>query len=275
MSEFNVNVIKDHWPWFLGGVVGLWLISKYSGGRKTAVSAVSSLPVATQDNSVQLASIAAQQALAQAQLDAQKQASDQAAVINYNNSVSGMASSAANSIANIIAAQSQLPASAIDSASKENQAALLSAAQVAGQGFGALAAGMNAQANQIMAQGQTVAGIATAQAMQLAAQGQAQSSIINSLGNFFGNEYKATVGLQSVDMSSLEKIYGSTIKGVSDLASAEGLASASVLNMLNNTASSVTNASAAITMGNTRANSQFSNNLMQGGFGLASGFLGF
>jgi len=145
------TALKEHWPIALGATVGLYVVYKYmSGNSASSASGVTSGALAYQGQQNQLqaqtalamgqlqnqsdAQTAAQN-LAMATLQAQSTAANIAGETAYNTSIGNTASSVAGGIAQVIQAQSILPATAINAAMNNNQTALTGAAAVAVSGI--------------------------------------------------------------------------------------------------------------------------------------------
>lgn len=180
------ETLKRHWPYVLGGVAGLYLIYKYMGSSSTSSSTStvdpnalayaqgqSQLQAQTTLGMAQIqansnAATAAQN-LQSAQLAAQSNNATQQNEIAYNTALGSTASSVGNSIAQVIQAQSVLPAVAINSAMQENQTTLQASAATA-------IAGINAVPQNTAAYGSIIT-------TQLGQQTQANKDFYTSLSN--------------------------------------------------------------------------------------------
>lgn len=187
--------IKSHWPYVVGGLVGVYIIYKYTGASSTTTATSSGvdpnmLAYAAQQNQLQAQSSLANQQmqlqanaqqaainLQNAQLQAQSNNATQRNEIAYNTALGSTASSIGNSIASVIQAQSALPAAAINAAMAENQTALQTSAATA-------IAGINANSSNIQSYG----GIIQSQLNQ---QTQANKDFYTSLSNS-GNQVVAS-----------------------------------------------------------------------------------
>lgn len=144
--------LRKYWPWALGGVVGIYIVSKYMGGTSATSNAGSSYAAQLAAQSQQSAATTLGMAQIQAQSDAGNQAANIAMAklaadtsaqtasetIAYNNSVASVAAGAGSAIAQVIQAQSLLPATAINSAMAQNQTTLTASASTAIAGINAL-----------------------------------------------------------------------------------------------------------------------------------------
>jgi len=155
--------LKTHWPYVVGGLVGVYVVYNYIGGGSSATASSgvdpNALAYANQQNQLQAqTSLASQQMqmqsdaqtaainLQNAQLSAQSNNATQLNEIAYNTALGSTATSIGNSLASVIQAQSALPADAINAAMTDNQTALQASAATA-------IAGVNANSNNISAYG--------------------------------------------------------------------------------------------------------------------------
>lgn len=153
--------LKKYAPWIVGGLVGLYVVSKFMGGGTAPTNSSSGLSsllaqqaqVAAQNSQYQLqaSQLAMQGSLQAAQIQAQQAAQDQAATIAYNNSLGNVAQSAGQSIAQVIAAQSMLPADAINQVVASNQTTLSAAAAASMQATAALPGALQGAAQVVQA----------------------------------------------------------------------------------------------------------------------------
>ena len=160
MMDDAGEILKKYWPWAVGGVVGLLLISRYMGGGSQA-SGDSSLAAFYQ---AQAAASANQQAMsaqtmqaqtardvALAQIDLQKQATASAAESQYLAAQAQMALAVGQSASGTIAALYAPSIAALNASGYENAAALQAGATVA-------AAGLTAQGAATAAVGEALKG---------------------------------------------------------------------------------------------------------------------
>jgi hypothetical protein len=138
--------VMKYWPWAVGGLVGIYVVSKFMGGSAATgttgsqyAAQLSAQAAQAAQTSLGMAQINANTNAAtnQANLDAAKLAAS--AEVAYNNSVASVASSSGTAIAQIIAAQSIMPAHAIDSALAQGQTTLQASAAVAIAGINQVA----------------------------------------------------------------------------------------------------------------------------------------
>src|SRR3990172_6385634 len=139
-----IEFAQEKWPWLIGGAIGLYVVVKIIRGNSAAATAAPSD-----------ASYLAAQSVNGAAMNAQAQAVQQGALnqlagINLSAQVEQtkanalLAQSTGQSVANIIAAQSVLPALAINSATTNNQDTIRAAAGVAIAGLQTLPSAMQA-----------------------------------------------------------------------------------------------------------------------------------
>jgi len=151
--------LKKYWPWAAGGLVGIYIVYKYVGSSSTIATTTSSgldpaaLAYQSQQNqlqaqtSVAMAQVQTQadaqtaaQNLAMSTLNAQSTVANMNAETAYNTALGSTASSVGSSIAQVIQAQSLLPATAINAAMNNNQTALQASAATAIAGINETAA---------------------------------------------------------------------------------------------------------------------------------------
>lgn len=147
------EAVKKYWPWAAGGVVGIILIMRMSGGGSSASSAGSSAA-----NYATLQALAAQTNAQNAQiLLAQKVEADNMALANAKmqsdagiaqiNAYGNLTQALGQAISTTANAQAQIPVAAMLAASANSQAALKSAAGVAATGLAALPGSLDAAAD--------------------------------------------------------------------------------------------------------------------------------
>jgi hypothetical protein len=149
MDSATAEKLKKFSPWIIGGVVGLFVLYKYAGGGSSGGGGAdySSYYAAQAQQNAQGAQIA----LANRQLDAQIAATNAQNQTAQIGAVGSAASTIAGSIAQVIQAQSYLPATAINASAAQNQAALMASAGVSAAAFGALPGMMDAMAKETLA----------------------------------------------------------------------------------------------------------------------------
>lgn len=140
------NFLKEHWVILAGGIAGIYLVMHFVGGNSAASSSG-----ATSTNASDAAAAAAQASnmLASQQLQDQSNAAARQAEVGQTAAVGGVIGNIGSAITSVIAAQSVIPAAAINAASVNNQAALLGAAQVASAGFTSLPSDLNSMTSMI------------------------------------------------------------------------------------------------------------------------------
>lgn len=140
--------LKKYWPWGLGLVGAYFVYTKYFSAAAASNSGSLSGMLAAQSAA---GAQAAQVALSQQSLSAQQEAAQNAASVASTNASANLATATGGAISQIIAAQSAIPALAINTAGANNQTALQASAQLAETAYATLPQAMNAQANQIVA----------------------------------------------------------------------------------------------------------------------------
>lgn len=144
--------LKKHWPLVAGGVAAVYLLYTYMGSSSSASSGNASLAAANaaaaQANTANNAASMQYQLQSQS-LSNQATATAQAAEVSQTQAVGSAIGNIGTAIATTIAAQSYLPAQAINAASTNNQAALLGAATVAAQGISSTPGAIQAAANAV------------------------------------------------------------------------------------------------------------------------------
>lgn len=145
--------LKKHWPLVAGGVAAVYLLYTYMGSSSSASSS-SDASLAAANAAAAQANTANNTAAMQYQLQSQSlsnqaTATAQAAEVSQTQAVGSAIGNIGTAIATTIAAQSYLPAQAINAASTNNQAALLGAATVAAQGISSTPGAIQAAANAV------------------------------------------------------------------------------------------------------------------------------
>lgn len=153
------DFIKKYWPYILGGVAGLYLLSRQTGGGQpqTVVLGGGGMSDAAHMAQAQIASIEAQSAIdrqmlqmQQTQLDrehtlnlsaleAQTRAASDANLTNYLAAQGAASQGVAQAASGVIASLTAPSIAAINATSAENAYALQSAAAAAAAGYGAIA----------------------------------------------------------------------------------------------------------------------------------------
>jgi len=171
-SEQIIEQTKKHWPWVLGAVAGLYIISKYYGGASSATIAN---PTASQAAASQAYYAAKNQAATIAgQTANQTLAISNAGQSEYLRSQAQVANAVLNGAVNLAVAQSIIPIAAINSATQQNQFALASASDIVNGTNSATMSLLDAQAK-------------TAAASAIAA-AQSSASAASTVNNFVTNE---------------------------------------------------------------------------------------
>lgn len=138
--------LKKYWPYIVGGIIGLWLILRYSGGGSSggggadgAYSAYLQAQTAAAAQNAQLGmQQQAQQAqinLANKQLDVENNANYATAFNNFQTTQAQMANALGSSVSAVVGALNAPAITAMQSAAYENSAALQAAGNVAAQSF--------------------------------------------------------------------------------------------------------------------------------------------
>jgi hypothetical protein len=133
--------LKKHWPLVAGGVAAVYLLYTYMGSSSSASSGNAATTQASSANT----------SLQSQSLNNQATATAQAAEVAQTQAVGSAIGSIGSAIATTIAAQSYLPAQAINAASINNQSALMGAAMVAAQGLSSLPGDITAASNAVSA----------------------------------------------------------------------------------------------------------------------------
>lgn len=156
-AEHMKDWAKKHWVLIAAGIAAIYLVSKYFGSSSSASSGTSDAATVAGYNAQIAASNAAAQStsdqyqLAQNTLAAQSEATTQQAQVANTTAIGSVIGQIGSAISSTIAAQSALPAAAINAVSINNQQALAGAATVAATGVVAVPGIMQAGANQIVA----------------------------------------------------------------------------------------------------------------------------
>jgi len=157
--------LKQHWVLIAGSLAGVYLVLHYVGGSSAAATSTNPTAAITAANTAAAASNA-QTALASQQLSDQSLAASQANQVANTQAIGQSIGQIGQAIGTVIAAQSVIPAQAINAASVNNQTALVSAAQVAASGIGALPSSLQAATSLVTASytplavyGQTLIGL--------------------------------------------------------------------------------------------------------------------
>jgi hypothetical protein len=138
--------LKKYWPYVVGGIIGLWLILRYSGGGSSggggadgAYAAYLQAQTAAAAQNAQLGmQQQAQQAqinLANKQLDVENNANYATAFNNFQTTQAQMAAALGGSVAQVVGALNNPAITAIQAAALENSAALQAAGNVAANSF--------------------------------------------------------------------------------------------------------------------------------------------
>jgi hypothetical protein len=189
--------LSKYWPYALGVVGGLYLLMKYKGGSQpvanvdpTAQLMAGQAAMAAQagQNAVQMQQAQLQSDVANAQLSNQNNVQTMAGIAAYNDSIGTTAQAAATGISQIIAAQSYLPAQAINSATLDNQSALAAGAQVAMANTNATAA---AQIGIVRATQGIATGYMDAMSSAYQSFSNSVSNSVNAVGSASGNSANA------------------------------------------------------------------------------------
>lgn len=153
------DFIKKYWPYILGGVVGLYLLSRQtgSGQPQTVVLGGGGMSDAAYMAQAQMASIEAQSAIdrqmlqmQQTQMDrehtlnlsaleAQTRAASDANLTNYLAAQGAASQGVAQAASGVIAALTAPSIAAINSSTQENAHALMAASQAAGDAYKSIA----------------------------------------------------------------------------------------------------------------------------------------
>ncbi len=141
-------------PWAAGGLIGLYLVVRFMGHSSAPVDNTGAYLAAQANASNRAQQINAQLSAQQSQTSVAMAQIDAAASVNQTMANANLAAATGQSVAQIIQAQSMLPAMAINAAMNNNQTTLTQSAQTAIAGFNALPKAMDAQANQIVAASQ-------------------------------------------------------------------------------------------------------------------------
>jgi hypothetical protein len=134
MNPATAEKLKKFSPWIIGGVVGLFVLYKYAGGGSSGGTDYAAYYAAQSAQNAQAGALQLQNKQLDAAIASQNMQNQTAQI----GAVGSSAATIASGIAQVIAAQSILPAQAMNAASQSNQIALASAASVAGRSFDAL-----------------------------------------------------------------------------------------------------------------------------------------
>src|SRR5579859_126088 len=119
MAEMS-EAVKKYWPWALGAVAGLYVVSKLMGGSSSGSGAAASYQAAAAMNAQNNAASLSQQQLATqiaASQASQANTAQQTALAGqtaYINALGNVAQGVGTSAAQIITAQAALPVAAIN-----------------------------------------------------------------------------------------------------------------------------------------------------------------
>jgi hypothetical protein len=193
----------------LGGVVGLYVVSRFMGGgsggsdmsgyfaaQAQASAANNQVNAQLSAQSMQFAAqkynTDLQYALESQKIESAQNIANLNGINAYNESIGNMALKGASAAAEIVGAYLALPASAINAASAENQAALSAAAKVAATGIAATPANLSGAADLLQAAykpldyvGKIVSGFSTNVS-------NANSNVINSMASMSADIVDAT-----------------------------------------------------------------------------------
>lgn len=202
--------VKQYWPYIVGGIVGIYILLRYSGGGSSGggntdyAAFMQANAQASQQNAqlqAQQAALAAQQAQAagelqlnrdalnaqilkdKATLDLQKSAVYTEGFNTFQTSQAAMATAIGTSSAAVITALNQPSITAMQAAAIENAAALEAAGNVAAGSY-------QAQAAMQAANAATVAGVGQRQGVSIISQPESQAggivgSIANAVSSYF------------------------------------------------------------------------------------------
>lgn len=145
-DQINMDGAKKYWPWLLGGIVGLYLVSKYYGSNSETGYNGQTVLGYNSEAAAQAQAARAQDFMLQTEANRsiaetvnQKLEISTAAQSAYTESQSHMVTAVINGAVQLAAAQSLIPIAAINAASVSNQAALMAGADVASSANNAFA----------------------------------------------------------------------------------------------------------------------------------------
>jgi hypothetical protein len=170
-DQINMDGAKKYWPWVLGGIVGLYLVSKYYGGNSETGYNGQTVLGYNSEAAAQAQSARAQDFMMQTQANREMAETENqrleistAAQSAYTQSQSHMVLAVIESAVQLAAAQSLIPIAAINAASVSNQAALMAGADVASSANNAFADILRSEAIVVASQSSATADGAAASA---------------------------------------------------------------------------------------------------------------
>lgn len=176
------EAVKKYWPWILGGVGGLYLITKFSGGSSSSstadyLNAQNSAALGQQQiaaqKEIELAKVSASTAATNATIALQTAQFEAQRDVAYIQAQASMAQAVGTSASGLATALYAPGIAAITAAGAENAMALQAAATVAAAGFNTQASMVDSTTGAVMAGADTV---------------NAWSGVLQGLGTMLANQ---------------------------------------------------------------------------------------